>query len=228
MHVNFLGNKEMSVNKKFVLFDFDGVIANTEKSNCKYLEETLACFGIYLTDKDRQNLIGSNDKMIINQLLARSSQNVSYEQWLLKRKEFGNTYENGDIKPMPELILFIKFLKEKGFKIGIVTSTKTKLIIIALNRMNMTSLFDVIICGDMCTKNKPDPQCYQKAMFLLKANPEECIIFEDSEIGIHAAKQTGALVVAYGGSGIIQNVKEADIFITSYAECYKKLNKFLY
>lgn len=47
---------------EFVLFDFDGVIANTEESNAAYLEKALSAFGIQLTDDDRKALIGTNDK----------------------------------------------------------------------------------------------------------------------------------------------------------------------
>lgn len=215
------------MNKRFVLFDFDGVIANTEESNARYFEKALASFGIYLSEEDKHKLIGTKDSENVIRLLSRAPKKVTLEEFQLKRKEVGNTYENGDISPMPGLISLIENLRKKGLKIGIVSSTSTRLIIIALNRMKMMNLFDIIVCGDMCTKGKPDPEGYKKAMSLLNANPEECIVLEDSEVGIHAAKLARTQVIAYRGSGISQNVQEADFAIDSYKEYRKILDKII-
>ena len=83
--------------------------------------------------------------------------------------------------------------------------------------MQMTDLFDVIVCGDMCAERKPDPECYLKAMGLLGAVPQECLVFEDSSVGIHAAKQ------AFTGSGNGQDVSEADYVVSSYEESKRVL-----
>ncbi|OPJ62739.1 HAD family hydrolase [Clostridium oryzae] len=215
------------MDKKYVLFDFDGVIVNTEESNAQYFEQALACYGIYLTEEDRNNLIGTSDRSILVRLLSRASNQVTLEEFTNKRRQIGNTYENSYIEPMPGLVSLIKDFRRKGIKTGIVTSTSTRLIIIALNRMNMMSLFDVIICGDMCTKSKPDPQGYLKAMNILDAKPEECIVIEDSSVGIRAAKSAGAFVVAYCGSGIKQDISEADISVDSFLECNERIKSMI-
>lgn len=59
--------------KKYVLFDFDGVIADTEESNGNYLGLALKEFGVELTQKDRDRLIGSHDSHILLGLLERSA-----------------------------------------------------------------------------------------------------------------------------------------------------------
>lgn len=201
---------------EFVLFDFDGVIANTEESNAAYLEKALGAFGIRLTEEDKRLLIGTNDKTAIEALLSRAPVKVAAEDLARMRKEVGNTYENSDIRPMPGVVSLIQHIRGRGMKTGLVTSTSTRLIMIALNRMKMTSLFDVVVCGDMCTNLKPDPECYKKAMDYLGAEPGRCIVFEDSPVGIHAAKLAGARVAAYRGSGIPQDVREADYIVDSY------------
>ena len=81
----------------------------------------------------------------------------------------------------------------------------------------------VIVCGDMCAERKPDPECYLKAMGLLGAVPQECLVFEDSSVGIHAAKQAGIEVAAFTGSGNGQDVSEADYVVSSYEESKRVL-----
>lgn len=202
--------------KKFALFDFDGVIANTEESNSRYLEKALSSFGVFLTEKDKKALIGTSDKTIVAKLLLRAPYPVTMTELAERRREIGNTYENGRIEPMPYLVEFICSLRKRGLRTAIVTSTSTRLIISALNRMKMMNLFDVIVCGDMCEKAKPDPEIYRKAMSFLNAKPEECVIVEDSTVGIHAGKSAGAYVIAYTGSGIDQDISEADEALDSY------------
>ena len=118
--------------------------------------------------------------------------------------------------PKEGLLEFIAGLKKQGKKLAVVSSTSTRLIVVALNRMKMLGLFDVVVCGDMCRNRKPDPECYRKAMQYLEAKPEECIAIEDSFIGIQAAKAANIEVVAYTGAGENQDVSQADYVISSY------------
>lgn len=215
------------MDKRVVLFDFDGVIADTEESNAQYLETALSAFGIRISDQDKRSLIGTNDKDRIAGLLSGASGVITLEEFALKRREVGNTYENSDISPMPGLIPLILDLRSNGIKTGLVTATSTRLIITALNRMKMMDLFDVIVCGDMCRKAKPDPEGYTKAMGLLGAEPGECIVFEDSFVGIHAAKLSGARVIAYTGAGVVQDTGEADMVLDSYTGCIGLVNEML-
>ena len=124
---------------EFVLFDFDGVIANTEESNAAYLEKALSAFGIQLTDDERKALIGTNDKARIESLLSRSLVKVTAEDLAGKRRQVGNTYENSCIRPMPGVVSLIQEIRGRGMKTGLVTSTSTRLIMIALNRMTGVS-----------------------------------------------------------------------------------------
>ena len=110
---------------EFVLFDFDGVIANTEESNAAYLEKALSAFGIQLTDDERKALIGTNDKARIESLLSRSLVKVTAEDLAGKRRQVGNTYENSCIRPMPGVVSLIQEIRGRGMKTGLVTSTST-------------------------------------------------------------------------------------------------------
>ena len=148
---------------------------------------------------------------------------MTVEQLTRRRKELENTYENGNIAPIPGIVPLIQGLRQSGVKTALVSSTATHLIIMGLNRMQMTDLFDVIVCGDMCAERKPDPECYLKAMGLLGAVPQECLVFEDSSVGIHAAKQAGIEVAAFTGSGNGQDVSEADYVVSSYEESKRVL-----
>lgn len=205
----------------YVLFDFDGVIADTEESNAHYLEKALNFYQIKLTEEDRRKLVGMNDSCYLSDLLQKSGMGVSLEQLQARRRELGNTYEDGELSPFPGAVRYIDHLRKSGRKTALVTSTSTRLIIASLNRMHMANLFDVILCGDMCRRSKPDPAIYRKAMALLGADPKDCLVIEDSEVGIRAGKNAGATVVAFCGSTITQDTREADYQVNTYADFYR-------
>ena len=68
-----------------VLFDFDGVIADTEERNADYLAAALAHFGVRLTEEDRSALVGINDSSLLEALLKRAETPVTLEQLQAER-----------------------------------------------------------------------------------------------------------------------------------------------
>lgn len=203
-----------------VLFDFDGVVADTEPSNAKYLSRALATFGITLSEEDHARLVGINSAEHIDRLLARAPKPVTREAYLQERQRQGNTYENApDLAVSPGLPAFLRTLRGNGVRTGLVTSTSARLILAALNRLSLTSLFDIILCGDMVARHKPDPECYRKAMQLLRVSPEECVVIEDSPVGIRAGIEAGATVIAYKGGQVRQDTHEAHFQTDSFADC---------
>lgn len=91
-----------------VLFDFDGVIADTEERNADYLAAALAHFGVRLTEEDRSALVGINDPSLLEALLKRAETPVTLEQLQAERTRHGNYYENGaDLHTQPGLREFL-------------------------------------------------------------------------------------------------------------------------
>ena len=206
--------------RKYILFDFDGVIADTEGSNTVFLGKALALFGITLTKEDIYSLTGNNGGEPLLKILERAVPPIEYEPFMAIRRSMGNTYENGQLIPLPGIYELLENLKKAGIRMALVSSTSQRLIIRALERMNLTGYFEVVICGDTVKEHKPSPVPYHTAMGLLKAAPEECIVIEDSEVGIRAGKASGAYVIGYRGSELSQNTALADVSIDSYDELY--------
>ena len=130
-----------------VLFDFDGVIADTEERNADYLASALAHFGVRLTEEDRSALVGINDPSLLEALLKRAETPVTLEQLQAERTRHGNYYENGaDLHTQPGLREFLSALRAQGIRTGIVSSTRSQLILTALDRLHLVSQFDVVVC----------------------------------------------------------------------------------
>lgn len=164
-----------------LLFDFDGVIADTEKIydafwNAKGREFSLGYenFAALLKGRTLKNILaqyfGKFDEAVIEERVIKD----------LRRME-----ANMDFAPIKGSVEFLKSLK--GYKKALVTSSSANKMKNALAKLGLTGAFDVEITSDFVSEGKPNPQCYLIAAEKLGALPENCVVFEDSESGMQAA-----------------------------------------
>ena len=120
---------------------------------------------------------------------------------------------------------FVESVRSAGFLTALGSASKNSKIV--LEKLNLYPLFDVIIDGNSVTNTKPNPEVFLKAAAALNIPPNHCIVFEDAEAGIEAAKAAGMKCI---GIGSPETLKEADMvvsglnMITSKILCIKKSN----
>ena len=90
----------------------------------------------------------------------------------------------------------LKALRDRGYKIALGSSSKNAKFI--LEKTELTDLFDAIADGTVITRSKPDPEVFLKAADFLKIPPENCLVVEDAEAGIQAAKAGNMQAAAIG------------------------------
>ena len=101
----------------------------------------------------------------------------------------------------PEVLDTLVKLREKNIKIAIGSSSKNAKLI--LNQVGLYLMFDAVSDGNNITHSKPDPEVFSKAGDMLKNSPSNCMVIEDAEAGIEAAKRAGmyAVLIGSGASG---------------------------
>lgn len=165
-----------------VLFDFDGVVADTEPSydlfwNSKAEKFNLGFenFAAMIKGETLRNIIGEYFKCASDSEKAAIAKDLdAFEQEM-------------PYKEIPGSPNFIRILKERGFKLGLVTSSSMHKMKYALAKLGLENCFDAIVTGDSIKEGKPNPQCYITAAQMLKSDPSNCAVFEDSINGMRAA-----------------------------------------
>ena len=165
-----------------VLFDFDGVVADTEPSydlfwNSKAEKFNLGFenFAAMIKGETLRNIIGEYFKCASDSEKAAIAKDLdAFEQEM-------------PYKEIPGSANFIRILKERGFKLGLVTSSSMHKMKYALAKLGLGNCFDAIVTGDSIKEGKPNPQCYITAAQMLKSDPSNCAVFEDSINGMRAA-----------------------------------------
>ena len=144
---------------------------------------------------------------------------LTVEEFQKRNRETGNFYcDNMEIKPIEGFMDWLILLKSEGVGTAVVSSTKSRDVITALNRMDVLKYMDIVVCGDMVKETKPSPEGYLLALKLMGLDAKECVAIEDSPVGISAAKRANLKVLGFKGSSIKQDTSKADKELYSYCE----------
>lgn len=177
--------------KKLALFDMDGTLFDTKEVNFKAYQEAFKEQGYELKYADFQKYcLGRQFKDFMPNLIPNNKD--VYPIIHKRKKELYPKYLKM-ARVNQHLINMARMLK-KDYTLAIVTTASLQNTMDILNNFELFDLFDFLITGEDVKMNKPDPECYFKAIEKAKVPIEDVIIFEDSKPGIMAAEQTGATV----------------------------------
>lgn len=173
-----------------VIFDMDGVIFDTESLWKKAFLAANKKFEVDISEEYRHGMCGKNEKLVRDELrVHRPNLDVdAYRDFMLE--SVNHDIRVGDFKMKPFFKETIDFLKSKGIKIALATSShKARAeMLFKLKEMEIAGIFDAAIYAeDALGKSKPDPYMFLEAAKKLGQDPSNSIVVEDSINGIEAA-----------------------------------------
>ena len=186
---------------KAVSFDLDGVICSTDRFHYLAWKKIADDLGIYFDENINQRLRGVSRAESFQIILEKYDGKLSEEETercLEQKNKLYRSYleEMQESDFSEEVKNTLLTLKKEGYKLAIGSSSKNAKFI--LTRLGAINLFDAISDGNNITKTKPDPEVFLKAVEMLDLNPSDCIVMEDAESGIEAAKAGGMDSIAIG------------------------------
>jgi sugar-phosphatase len=179
-----------------VIFDMDGVLIDSEPLWKIAMQETFDEVGCPLTKKDFQKTVG----LRIDEVIEFWYNEVGWEKYSAKEVEDKIVQrmvqligKNGD--PLPGVLDTLAFLREKGLKIGLATSSYTILIDAVLEALSIHNKFDETHSAEDEEFGKPHPSVYLTVAKRLSVDPLKCLVIEDSLNGIISGKAARMKVV---------------------------------
>ncbi len=178
---------------KYVIFDMDGVLINSEPVTVRAAIKALSEIGISATSEEFKPYIGAGEDKFIIETCQKYKKDNMIPRAMSRLYELFNQYVFEDLTVYPSVHKVISALTASGYHLCIASSSAAEKLAVSLKAANIsTDLFDVIITGSDVSEKKPSPEIYFTAMDELDADPEECIIIEDAINGIRAAMASGA------------------------------------
>ncbi len=205
-----------------LIFDFDGLILDTESPEYRSWQEVFHSYGCELALADWAAGIG------------RGSGDIPFDPYALLEAASGQTVERAAIRArrrqryaalvaeetvLPGVEEYIDAAAQRGLLLGVASSSSRAWVDSHLTRLRLRSFMMALACADDVARAKPDPAVYRAALAQLELRPEEAIAFEDSPNGIAAAHAAGIFCVAVPNSLTSQlPLDRADMYVTSLAE----------
>jgi len=202
---------------KACLFDLDGVVVDTAKYHYLAWKKIADDLGFDFSELDNERLKGVSRMESLDILLEIGKIKVD----LRTKEELADTknslYVSYIQKMTPEEILpgvirFLDELRANGILIALGSASKNAMTI--LDKIDIVQKFDVVIDGNKVSKAKPDPEVFLKGAIELGVEPHECLVFEDAQAGIDAARNGGMYII---GIGKPENLTNADYIIPGFA-----------
>ena len=203
---------------KAVLFDFDGTLSDTMRDHYAAWEKASLDYGIKLNPEDYYPLEGTNVFEIAKRLFKVNQINGDEKELVQKKEKYYLEKNTFNIYPGVEYL--INKLRSYKIKFGIVTTGLRERIYSSVPKQFL-DMFDVIICGDDIAKGKPSPDPYLKGMDKLGVEPENCIIVENSPIGVTSAKASGSYCIAICSTLNNVHLAKADEIFMNFDEMSK-------
>jgi beta-phosphoglucomutase len=183
------------------IFDLDGVITNTEDYHFDAWKSICMKLNYDLSLEKNEELKGVSRSECLDKILKWANLSLDSKEFNkllhtkneLYLKKISNINSSNIINGVYD---FIQNAKQEKHSIALYSSSKNAKFI--LNKLNLYSYFDAIVDGNSVKASKPDPEGFILASKLTKSNPEDCVVFEDSEAGIIAGNKINMTTIGIG------------------------------
>lgn len=184
-----------------VIFCLDGVLVTTDACHARAWQQMAREQGIPFAPGDFEKIKGLGGRDALNALLRASRRAYSEGEKLaliMRKNDLYMDYISalGEEGILPGVREALDFLRRAGLKIAVGSSSQNAVFI--LKRLKLFSAFDAVVDGNQVEAVKPDPEVFLLAARKLRLPPESCLVVEDAEVGVIAARRAGMRCVSLG------------------------------
>lgn len=186
----------MDMNFSAVLFDLDGVLADSEAMWNDIDAAMLAHYGVTYGGEHKAQVLGKSFQLSLQFYKDTFNVRAEIEEMMLRRQEIAFDFYANQIPMYPATPATLAGLRAMNLKLSLATSSVSALVRPFLERHDLSKYFDALTMGEEVERGKPDPDIYLKAAAKVGVEPARCLVVEDALSGVQAGKSAGMTVVA--------------------------------
>ncbi len=198
---------------KAVLWDMDGVIADTGQYHFGAWRDVFRERGVDFTEEDFRHRFGQRNDTIVRSAMGEGLSSGEVDTVAEEKEENYRRRVAHHINALPGAIALMRSLRERDVKMAIASSAPMENIQLILQGLGIGDCFQAIVFGREVTEGKPSPQVFLLAAKKLEVEPRDCVVIEDAVAGVAAAKRAGMKCVAVTNSHPRASLKEADLIV---------------
>ena len=204
-----------------VIFDLDGVLADSEPWWNQIDAKLLAEHGVSYRGEYHRNVLGVSYRLAVEFYKNAFHISASVEELMRRRGEIATDFFANRVGLFPSAKTTLEQLREMKLHLAVATSSVSASARPFLDRTGIRSLFSVVVTGDEVQQGKPHPDIYLRAAKKLGISPEACLVVEDALAGIAAGKAANMRVAAIPDRRFVdprEYEKEANYVLGSLSE----------
>jgi HAD superfamily hydrolase (TIGR01509 family) len=183
---------------KAVLFDFDGVIAETENHHIAAWQRTLSVMGWQVPDEVAARASEIDDREFLSELFTGRGIPVDkVSEWVHRKQVLTVQMLKDSPRIYPGVVELVQKLRGKA-RLAVVSGTWRENIQVVLEAAGLSKSFETIVGKEDVTQVKPDPEAYVLALKRLRLSAKAAVVIEDSPSGLSAARAAGIRCIAVG------------------------------
>ena len=179
-----------------VIFDLDGLLADSEPWWNQIDAKLLAEYGVTYRGEYHRNVLGVSYRLAIEFYKNAFHISAPVEELMRRRGEIATEFFANRVGLFPSAKVTLERLREMKLYLALATSSVSASARPFLERTGIRSLFSVVVTGDEVQQGKPHPDIYLRAAKKLGISPAACLVIEDALAGIAAAKAANMRVAA--------------------------------
>ena len=204
-----------------IIFDLDGVLADSEPWWNEIDKNLLAEYGVTYHGEYHRNVLGVSYRVAVEFYRKTFGLSVPTEELMCRRGKIAAEFFAKQVGLFPSTRAVVKELHRMNLRLAVATSSVSASARPFLDRHQLTAFFDVIVTGDEIERGKPHPDIYLCAAEKLSANADGCLVIEDALPGIAAAKAAKMRIAAIPDTRFVDGrryEKQADYVLRDLSE----------
>jgi HAD superfamily hydrolase (TIGR01509 family) len=186
----------MSEQIRAIIFDLDGVLADSEPTWDEIDAQLLGEYGVKYRGEYHREVLGVSYRGSVEFFKKTFKIKAPTDEMMKRRGEIAADFFANKIGLFPQVKDVLEKLREMKLKLAVATSSVSASARPFLDRHLLMKYFEVVITGDEIERGKPHPDIYLSAAERLGVAPNECLVIEDSLSGVAAGKAAGMRVAA--------------------------------
>ncbi len=182
---------------KAVIFDFDGVVVNSEPLHRQAERQALLRCGLRINDTELEQYRDCMDEYMFGELIKKYALRCTIEHLYAEKMKIYRSLMDARAPVIDGVPKLIEKLKAKKLKIALTTRSPADVVLPLLKKYKLYQHFDAIVTANDITQCNPSSEVYTRAASRLGVKPEQCVVVEDCGIAIDAVKKLGMYCIGF-------------------------------